>query len=557
MSKLIQSNPLRASEKSKLIFQVLLILGIVYFAVFIFPNATGARTPDMLQVFQVDEYAQYPNVIHMLTPGDTFYQTFRNFIIYLHYFYGYIFYFISALVILPLRLVLGSQWTNQTTLIVTFLRQGVSVLPALAAILLLTYLQTGFRSWLRSIGIFILLLSVPALVSNNLWWHPDSLGLLMVVLVFFFLERDRLRFRSNFYIAAAVCGAAVGVKYLGLFFVFTIPLYFLFGMANQKITWRRIVPLALGFMAVMAAAIVATNPLLLMPQERAALIQYQFLQYQETMSGIIVHNTQSFFENGWYPGGMRLNYGHLTFILLSMLAMFIGLLRSSTRMRASLMLVFMLPLGYTIINAATRRTHYWLPVLIPLISCLVFLFPEKETEPILNYEKPTHFQTLFRILPWLALALIFTQFLVFLQLDITTYTDTLERETTSASLSFNNQIDKILSQLPEQNKKYVAYRDWHVYFPSTALWRVEMNWDLTTGHFIQELNPDLILLEQENITLYNDPQAQANAVNPQDMQLAQKLYQAAASDQLSGYHLFYHTPFAIALIRQDLTKYLK
>lgn len=199
---------LLTSKKPWLIFEALFVVGLIYFALFILPNSTGARTPDMLQIFQVDEYAQYPHVIGMLTPGDTFYQSFRNFIIYLHYFYGYIFYFVSAVVLLPLRIGFGSQWIDQTSLIMVFLRQGVNVLPALLAVFLLTYIQTGFRSWIKSVGLFGLLLSVPALVGNNLWWHPDSLGLLLVALVFFFLERDALRFKRFFFLAAAACGAA-------------------------------------------------------------------------------------------------------------------------------------------------------------------------------------------------------------------------------------------------------------------------------------------------------------------------------------------------------------
>ena len=57
----------------------------------------GAKDVPMLSVFEVDEFAQYPNVIGMLQVGDTFYQTVRNFAVYHHYFYGYPFYFFSAL----------------------------------------------------------------------------------------------------------------------------------------------------------------------------------------------------------------------------------------------------------------------------------------------------------------------------------------------------------------------------------------------------------------------------------------------------------------------------
>jgi hypothetical protein len=307
----------------------------------------------------------------------------------------------------------------------------------------------------------------------------------------------------------------------------------------------------------MAAAVVVTNPLLLLPQERAALIQYQFIQYQQTMGGIILHNTLPFFENGQYPAGMAVNYGEASFVLLAILGLIVGLLRSSTRLRASLMLLFMLPLSYTIINAATRRAHYWLPVLIPLFSCLIFLFPETQADRSELGNSPGRFHTLRRVLPWLVLALLSTQLFIFIQTDLGTYLDTLHRESTSPSLAFNQQMERRLTRLPQQDKKYVAYRDWHIYFPSDSRWRVEMTWDITTAHFISELNPDLILFEQENINLYNSPEAQANAVNPEDMKLAQKLYQAASEDQLPGYHLFYRDHFGVALVRNGLAPYFK
>jgi hypothetical protein len=546
---------LPVTEKPKIIFQVLFVLGIIYIALFFFPNHTGAHTPEMLQVFQVDEYAQYPHVIRMLTPGDTFYQSFRNFIIYLHYFYGYIFYFVSAIVLLPLRLIQGNQWTDNTPLVVAFLREGVNVLPATLAVLLLTYIQTGFRSWTRSLGIFVLLLSVPALVSNNLWWHPDSLGLLLVVLVFFFLEKDQLKFGKYFFLAAAACGAAIGTKYLGVFFVFTIPLYLIFGIAGQKITWKKASALAAGFIAVMAAAVVVTNPLLLLPQERTALIQYQFLQYQQTMQGIILHNTQPFLENGRYPADFREYYGHLIFIFIALAAICIGLLRTPTRLRAALMLSFMLPDTYVILNAATRRIHYWIPVVIPLLSCLIFFFPEQETDqPDLTIDngKKAWQRKVSHYLPWAIFAIIFTQFNIYILSDLNIYQGALDRELNSPSLTFNQQITKQLNVLPQQAKKYVAYRDWHIYFPSDTRWRVEMNWDLVGEPYIRDLNPDLILLETENIALYNNPDSIKNAVNPEDMRQSQKLYQAANLDQLKGYRLFYRSSFAIALIREDL-----
>jgi len=77
-------------------------------------------------------------------------------------------------VILPIKLVLGSRWTEYTPLIVGCLRQGVKCGAGAGAVFLITYMQTGFRSWLRSIGLFLYYLSIPALWPTT-WVHPDSL----------------------------------------------------------------------------------------------------------------------------------------------------------------------------------------------------------------------------------------------------------------------------------------------------------------------------------------------------------------------------------------------
>jgi hypothetical protein len=46
----------------------IILIGLVYFCLLIPANLTGAADPEMLSVFEVEIYAQYPHVIQMLTP---------------------------------------------------------------------------------------------------------------------------------------------------------------------------------------------------------------------------------------------------------------------------------------------------------------------------------------------------------------------------------------------------------------------------------------------------------------------------------------------------------
>src|SRR5258708_37718872 len=172
-------------QKKKVIFLILLLLGAGYFVLFWFPNSTGARDLTMTYIFNSDEPAQYPHMIRMLSGGETLSQTLYRFFAYQIYFYGFPYYLYSAVVVLiPLKLLVG---LGSVSLNLLFLRQFDSVLPMIAAIMLLVYLQTRFESYLQSILLFLLLLSVPAVVRNDLWLHPESLVMLLIVLTFFFL----------------------------------------------------------------------------------------------------------------------------------------------------------------------------------------------------------------------------------------------------------------------------------------------------------------------------------------------------------------------------------
>ena len=156
--------------KKKFIFLILLFIGALYFFIFWFPNATGAHDLNMTYIFNSDEPAQYPAVIRMLTPASnpTLSQALYRFFAYQIYFYGFPYYLFSAvIVLLPVKLIFGLGNLQLNMLI---LRQFVSVLPMIAALMILVYLQTKFESFLKSIALFLLLLLIPEIVFNDMWF---------------------------------------------------------------------------------------------------------------------------------------------------------------------------------------------------------------------------------------------------------------------------------------------------------------------------------------------------------------------------------------------------
>jgi len=75
---------------------------------------------------------------------------------------------------------------------------------------------------------------------------------------------------------------------------------------------------------------------------------------------------------------------------------------------------------------------------------------------------------------------------------------------------------------------------------------------MATYDTIHYLNPDLILLEAENVHLFADPDTINKAVDPGDMALLNKFYGDAAANTVEGYELLFKEGFGYVLIRDGL-----
>lgn len=514
---------------------IIILIGLVYFCALIPANLTGAETAEMLEVFEVDEYAQYPHVIRMLTPGDGLYQTIRNFFIYLHYFYGYPFYFWSALSILPLKL-FGSVWPDNTRVIVCVLRQMISVLPMILSAGLLTWIATKFRKIWISVILYILLLTMPAVIQNDFWWHPDSLTLLFLCLTFFFLDRDRMRCGKNFLFAAFACGAAIGTKYLGLYFALAIPAYLLCCRLAGRISTGQIFTKAALFLLVMAAAVLFSDPLLLLPQERQEILGIMRQQTELSGTGIFLQYENSFWENGHLPTWLTENYLRLPLLLMAVFSLITALMSDHRQTQTlSVVLLCYLVTACTInLNAAASRLHYYLPIVLPLAAFLPFI-PEAFPGKLRKYAEFG-----------LYLVMVF-QIAINLKTDATLMKTQLHREENSGSITLYNTLAADYLPLPEVPAERMTriYRDWKVYFPEQEGYAVRTDWELATFASIEEWNPDLILLEKENIRTYSADDVTDRAVNAEKMIETAAFYSAAEEKAIPGYELLLENNFGM------------
>lgn len=535
-------NPMGKAEKTTLIWMFL--IGAIIFLLMIPANMTGAKTAEMLSVFEVDEYAQYSHVIRMLTPGETLYQTLRNFFIYQHYFYGFPFYFFSALSLLPIRFSIP-DWTANTTLIVTWLRQMISVLPMIAAVMLLVNTFIGLKRRRIALGAMIFLLSMPVVVLNNFWWHPDSLSFFFIALVFYFLNKDDLRFGKYFLLAAAACGFAVGTKMQGLFFAGVIPVLLIVGAIRGKISVGNALKKGLLFIVIMSIFIIISNPLLLLPQERSDILSVQKRQIEQTSIGTFTQNRNHSLEGWSFAEPIEKNYAGSWFFVLAAGGCLVGLWGNpSDRLRTLLLAAYLIVTGMVLFITPTVRTYYLLPFALPLFTGYGNYFQLSQLH--LPKERQRIFSLLFALLALIPMGLN-------LRTDWRYYRVQLTREQTSGSLQFYAAVEgEILPELNVKDRTVRILKDWKVYFPQQAGIAVAIDWDMITSETIEREFPDLILLEQENMREFSDPAVVANAVDLQKMSAIHNLYKDASSDALPGYKQVFSDRFGAAFVRENL-----
>ncbi len=348
----------------------ILLLGLAYFAVFIFPNALGARSERMLLATSLDEPITYPHVVRMLTPASDWKDLFSRWVIYGDYHYGYPFYLASALVVLPVRLIHGALFTNFTQINLLLLRQLISVLPMLAAVILLVYAQTRFHSTWLSVGLMVFILSTPALVRNNIqWWHPDALSVLSVTMVFVFLQQDQLRFGRAFFLAAVACGVGVGIKGAGAFFGLAIPLYLVMGIRQKRLNLVQAAGRAGLFVGAAALALVLSNPFLYNAGARQEALDIQLYKTTELDQGY--SDESPYYAKGpaFWEWTLSTWYAHPLMLAFLTISLFAGCVWGPNRTLNRLILAYMIPFSvYLLWFVAVKPDHYWLPVLIPLYS---------------------------------------------------------------------------------------------------------------------------------------------------------------------------------------------
>jgi hypothetical protein len=363
------------STVQRKVFLVIAMIGMLYFLAFI-PSNLFRDSSGRFNLHD-DEKVVYPDVETVLVLKDTFYATVRNLVESWDWQYGYPYMTISASVLIIPRLIFGNQFSEQIQLNIFLLRQFISVLPMVLALILSVYLVTRFKSMLMSVIMFVFLLLVPGIVKYNFqYWHPDSLILLLVMLTIYFIQKDELRFGVNFYLAAAACGLAVAIKLWGLFFGLTIAGYLLAGLIQKKLMFKQFIFKGIFFIFVMMAVFIISSPSVMAPYIARVAVRNYLPEQNRLLHGPISAASKLYEKDlmNWLKYfGYHFMKGY--FFFFSFFALLAGSLWGSRTYLNRVLLGWCATTTFFLVFiVAMKNFQYMLPTAVPLY-CGAFLFP--------------------------------------------------------------------------------------------------------------------------------------------------------------------------------------
>lgn len=364
------------SQSQKRVLWILLGILAVNFILMIPGNLHGTEDAGRFLATGEDEVVIYPILTTMLRPSEDFRVTLYRIIEYEEYHYGYPYFVISALVVLPSRILFGSGFDTQYRVNLLLLRQFVSVLPLLLSALLITYLANRFRSLSASVIILLMILTIPAVVRyERAFWHPDALSVLFVALTLFFLDRDRLHFRSDFYMAALTCGLATAIRVVGFFFFISIAGYLLVGWFRGR-RFGRVLAAGGSFLAVMLITILLANPFLFDPGARGRMVDILNQKSHEMANGYGDPDPHQIYQTGWvtWLPFLSKDYGSPWFLGFLLLSTMCAALADRRNAFPALLLGWIVAMGgYVIYFVAVKSFQYGLPIFVPLFGSAFFI----------------------------------------------------------------------------------------------------------------------------------------------------------------------------------------
>jgi len=524
-----------SSQKNNLI--ILIVLSIIYFLAFIPPNISASENIEMVRVFEPDEAVPLPYVFNMIRPAETLKDTIKNFIFYKYYFYGYPYFAVSALVLLPLK---ALNELGNTALGMLLLRQIVSILPMILSIWILVFLQTRLRGY-RAIVLMVFLFTLPAVIKNNFWWHPDGLAILFAMLTIFFLERDQMNFGKDFYLAAVMCGYSAGIKGIGFFFFLVVLVYLISGFVSKKINAQRLILSAFGFLALMAFAYLFANPDLLFASVRKDYFKVMFDQSQLMAQGFTVVREKGL--QTILPKIIR-DFGNWPILAVVFTLCIWGAVKGPRRSLNRIILTWAIPMSILVFFLIHYQFQYWLPVALPLFSTLALILPvEDEFKMSIRQPSPKKLGRL--LLLGLFIFTLGSNLLNSAEMVIAR----LKRAENSPAFNFHEKAMEALRPLPGEREANIL-ADVRMYTPPYLNWYFENSFGDIDYDFIQERGFDVLLISRQR--MLDQLNQGVMGIDEQSFSRIKAFYRDAREGKVDSYRLLYQDDFGIVFIQERL-----
>jgi hypothetical protein len=148
----------------------------------------------------------------------------------------------------------------------------------------------------------------------------------------------------------------------------------------------------------------------------------------------------------------------------------------------------------------------------------------------------------------LFLIIIAVQFFLFARNDYQRYVDQLNRAEENPSIQFYGLAENALEPLSTQD--ILVYHDLQLYVPETPHWTTDSTLKLLNYEYIESNGFDVILLMQQRIYDYTNPNVQG--IEEGEFTVSRTFYQDANDETLNGYHLIFRNDFGLIYVKDDV-----
>ena len=114
---------------------------------------------------------------------------------------------------------------------------------------------------------------------------------------------------------------------------------------------------------------------------------------------------------------------------------------------------------------------------------------------------------------------------------------------------------EILGCLPD-DRQYTVFRNVRAYVPESENLNVVISWKAVDYPYVNELNPEIIVLQTQKIKDYTSPNLIDDALDPDQMRQTQIFYSDAKSKDLNSYIFQLEDNYGMIFLRNDISDLL-